>query len=195
MKLLSASLALLLVSVSGFASGQDAASADAAADPTTTFTTQYLLTLSEYQLEKPLPTTATEAEILEAIEAEKLTPIETLRVTAVEDTDSMVQFGKRATITVGMTSGRGPVPTRRVESIEVGTLLKVTIASHAKGAIAEIRYSTSRLADGGGDDLPPDVTTNTVEATQVYELGKPRLLSMSSLGKAPCVVVSIREMR
>ncbi|MEL6107165.1 MAG: hypothetical protein AAFU85_14075 [Planctomycetota bacterium] len=196
MKSLAASVLVLLL-VPGILCGEDTASTDAAAEETMkVFRTQYLVTLSEYRLDKPIAPTASEADILEFIDGENAKPVETVRITAVEETDSMVQFGKRATITVGMTSSGRGLPTRRTQAIEVGTILKVTVTSHPKGALAEIRYSTSRLPDSSSDEAtPPDVTTNTVEATQIYELGKPRLLSMSSLEEAPCLVVSIREMK
>jgi len=47
--------------------------------------------------------------------------------------------------------------------------------------------------DEGTDDSPPDLLTNTVQSTQIYVLGQQRLLSTSSAGEAPCIVVSIRR--
>jgi len=155
--------------------------------------TQFLVTLSEYHLEGPIPVNATEAEILDIVRDSEIKPFETVRMTAAEQTESMVNFGQQVTVTTGKVA-RGPVTSRQTQSVKIGTILRVRIAEHANGALAEIDYSTSRLNGNGTDDSPPDVLTNTLQATQIYKLGEQRLLSTSSIEKAPCIVVSIQRM-
>ncbi|KAA5543223.1 hypothetical protein FYK55_13180 [Roseiconus nitratireducens] len=184
-------IVVLLACTAGVARCEETAKTDDAATATP-FGTQFLVTLAEYHLEEPIPVDATEVEILDSVRDSGAVPVESVRMTATEDTESMAHFGQRVTVTTGKVI-RGPVTSKQTESIEIGTMLRVRVASHAKGALAEIDYSTSRLNGAGTDDSPPDVVTNTVQATQLYVLGKQRLLSTSSTGKAPCIVVSIQR--
>lgn len=154
---------------------------------------QILVTLAEYKIEKPIPVKAPEAEILKSIRDSGVMPSETVRATVAADTQSIVNFGKRVTVTTGKIS-RGPVTSRQTETMEIGTILQLQLTEHPKGAIAEIDYTTSRLEGGGNDDSPPDVVTNTVQATQVYALGEQRLLSTSGSENVTCIFVSIQRM-
>ena len=97
-----------------------------------------------------------------------------------------------AVTTASMT--RGDATTRQTKEIEIGTILKLRIKPLAKGAIAEIDYSTNRVDGDGTEDSPPDVLTNTMQSTQIYVLGKTRLLSTMGTGNLTGVVVTIREM-
>jgi hypothetical protein len=190
MKPLSMALVLLVV-FSSIAQCEERTKDDAsAASPSRT---QFLVTLSEYHLEGSIPVKASEAEILDIMRGAGAIPVETVRMTATLDTESMVQFGKRVTVTTGSVT-RGPTTSRQTQSMEIGTILQVRIESNGDGVIAEVDYSTSRLSGSGTDDSPPDVLTTTVKATQIYELGKQRLLTTSSTGDAPCIIVSIQHM-
>ena len=140
--------------------------------------TQYLIALSEYQLEIAVPHGLSESEILAKIRESKAVPVATIQCTAVADTESSVQFSKQV---AGDTS--------RQAGFSIGTMLQIHSTSHARGAIAEISYEASRL----DDDSPSDVRTTTVQSTQIYELGKDRLLVASTLGSSCYIVVTVRE--
>jgi predicted RecA/RadA family phage recombinase len=155
-------------------------------------TTQYLIELSEYELEQAIPVGLGEAEVIDAIRSSGAKPVETIRLTALSDTESMVQFGKRMAVTTASIT-RGDAITRQTKEIEIGTILRLRIKPHAKGAIADIDYSTNRVDGEGTDDSPPDVLTNTMQSTQVYVLGKSRLLSTMGIGKLTGVIVIVRE--
>ena len=183
------SLLLVLFSGIGQCKENPKAGDDGTASPAPT---QFLVTLSEYHLEKSIPVDADEAKILEIVRESGASPYETVRMTAAADTESMVNFGRQITVTTGKVA-RGPITSRETQTVQIGTILQVRIASHGDGAMAEISYTTSRLDGNGTDDSTPDVLTNTVQATQIYVLGEQRLLSTSSVGKAPCIVVSIQQ--
>ncbi len=140
--------------------------------------TQYLIALSEFQLEIAVPHGLSESEILAKIRDSKAVAVATIQCTAVADTESSVQFGMQV---AGDTSGQARP--------RIGTMLQVHITSHAKGAIADISYEATRL----DDDSPSDVRTTTVQSTQIYELGKDRLLVASTLGSSCHIVVTVRE--
>ena len=151
---------------------------------------QYLVTLSEYHLAKPVPVEATEVEILEMLRQSKQEPVETVRLTAFADTDCMMNLSKQVNLVTGTTT-RGPVVSKQTETYQVGTILRVRIVAKGEGVIAEIDYSTSRISSDEVDF--PEVQSNSVEATSYFNLGKQRLLSSSSAENAPFLVVSIQE--
>jgi len=165
----------------------DANAAEAAVE-----TTQYLVELAEYKLDQAIPIGLGEAEVIDAILSSGVKPVETIRLTALSNTDSMVQFGKRIAVTTASMT-RGDATTRQTKEIEIGTILSLRIKPLAKGAIAEIDYSTNRVDGDGTEDSPPDVLTNTMQSTQIYVLGKTRLLSTMGTGNLTGVVVTIRE--
>ena len=185
---------LLFTAMIGFASvisggvSLDAAEPQAPPLPTEV---QYLITFAEYQLDMTIPLDASESEIIDKIRSSKSAPLETIRTTAMANTDTMVQFGRRVAVIDG-TMSRGTVVARQTRDIEVGSILQVRIASHPKGAIADINYSTSRLADNGTDNSPPDVVNNKVQSSQILAIGEDRILSTSSSTKTHCIVVSVQ---
>ncbi len=76
------------------------------ADTETRDTTQYLVELWEYELDEAIPIGLSEAEVVDAICGSSAKTIETIRLTAIADTDSRVQFGRRITVTTAkMTQG------------------------------------------------------------------------------------------
>lgn len=186
-------LSFTLVLLSFFtvvAHGEENAASD---DVAPSAPTQFLVTLAEYRLDQPIPVEATETEILESVRRSKVTPVETVRMTAGENSENLVNFGRQVSVTAGTVS-RGPVTSKQFNSVQIGTVLKVRLVSHTDGVQAEIDYSTSRVAANGTEDSPPDVVSNTVQTTQVYALGKQRLIAMSSVGDASCIVVSIQRL-
>lgn len=154
--------------------------------------TQYLVAIAEYQLETPMPTGLSEAEILGKIRDSKAIPIATLQCAAVADTETSVKFSKRVSVTTGKVVA-GSSTSRQATQLDIGTMLQFQVASHEKGAIADINYSTSRLDGDGTDESPHDVVTITAQASQTYKLGEDRLLVATNLNNACCIVVTVSE--
>ncbi|EMI21506.1 secreted protein [Rhodopirellula maiorica SM1] len=155
--------------------------------------TQYFVELAEYKLEQSIPTGLAEDEVIASILKSGTKPVETIRLTAMSETESMVQIGRRVALTTG-TMTRSGVTTRQTQEMEIGTMLRLKIKEHTKGAIADIDYTTSRLDGDGANDTPPDVVTNTIQSTQFYGLGKTRLLSTVGASKLTGVLVTVHEL-
>lgn len=153
---------------------------------------QYLIELSEYELEKPIPIGLDERSVVNAILRAGIKPVETIRLTAMSASDSMVQVGKRISVTTD-TMTRGDTTTRRFEALEIGTILRLEIEPHHDGAVANISYTTSRVDGDPSGDSPPNVLTNTVQSTQVYVLGRPRLLTTVGAGSITGILVTVRD--
>tara|TARA_R110002049_G_scaffold27283_3_gene93850 strand:- start:670 stop:1419 length:750 start_codon:yes stop_codon:yes gene_type:complete len=154
--------------------------------------TQYLVELSEYKLEQSIPTGLSEDQVIDAMLKAGTKPVETIRLTAVSDTESVAKIGRRVALAPGTITQNG-VMSRQVKDVEIGTMLSITIKHHVKGAIADIAYTTSRFDGDGTDGSSPDVLTNTTQSSQVYSIGKPRLLSTVGVGELTGVLVIVRE--
>ena len=163
---------------------------------------QYLVELSEYKLDQAIPTGLNEAETIEKIYQSGGKPVETVRLTAMAESKSMVQYGTNVTMTTAKTyqgnstsrqSTARQTGSRKNKNVNVGIVLRLSIRHHAKGVVADVNYATTRIDGGGTDDSFPDVLTNSLQATQVYALGKPRLLTTVGSSKTTAVVVTVRE--
>jgi hypothetical protein len=154
---------------------------------------QYLATVAEYRLDQPFSITASEKEVLDYIRDQKMEPVETVRRTVMSDAYSHVQFGKRVTVTTGKIVNRDVV-SRQTETMEIGTILDIRIERHERGATANLEYTSSQLEGDGTEDSPPDITTTTVQTTQVFELGKPRLVGARSGSETSFVIATISEL-
>ncbi len=156
--------------------------------------TQYLVELSEFKLEGPIPLNLDESEVVETIFAAGTKPVETIRLTATAETESFVQTGRRsAVVTAKMT--QGGTTTNQTEYEEVGAILRVRIKPTAQGAIANIDYSTNRIDSSGTDNLPPDILTSTTQSVLLYSFGKPRLLSTVGSEELIGIIVTVREIK
>ncbi|SMP60882.1 hypothetical protein SAMN06265222_10712 [Neorhodopirellula lusitana] len=153
---------------------------------------QFLVELSEYEIDNALPVGLIEAEVLDLIRTSGGIPVETVRITAISDTQSFCKFGRRATATVG-TITHGNTTSHRTKEVELGLVLRITLSARTDGAVADIDYSTSRMAQAGTADSPPDVLTNSMQATQHYSFGERRLLSTRGGDKTTCVVVTVSK--
>ncbi len=157
-------------------------------------TTQYLVELTEYSLDKAVSIGLSEPELIVAIRDANAKPVETIRMTAMAEAESFVQLGRRITVTTG-TVKNGNTASRQTTDVEIGTILRIRVKPNANEAIANIDYTTSRVEGDATDEQAPDILTNTTQSTQLYTLGKPRLLSMIDSGKRTAIIVTLREMQ
>jgi hypothetical protein len=114
----------------------------------------------------------------------------------------MVQFGKSAAVTVGVTNfggapnfqgGRGSA--RQVQYRQVGTLVKLTAVSQADKVLLKLSYEVSRL-EGGAPDNPeeaPDMIVTQFNTTLLIEPGKPTLVGGTSAEPTNFLLVSVTE--
>lgn len=153
---------------------------------------QYSISVAEYRFEDAFDSDSSEAEILKLIRDRRISPAETIRLTTLTGVKSMVQFGRRVAVVTGTATGRGGV-VRQTKNFELGTLIQIELNPHPKGVIGSINYATSRLGADRGEDMPADVVTKSTDATQIYEIGKPRLLFGSTAGEPFVVMVSVTD--
>lgn len=161
---------------------------------------QFLVTVLEYHLPEMVSATASERDILALIGERDIAPVQTLRLTALESTRSMVQFGKRVSVQVGEVTNRN-VTSRQTKPIDIGTILRVEIAARSQGPIIEVSYSSSYL-DGEGTagssqdaESPQDVVTVSAESAHRFEIGQPRLIASTTLGESSFLFVTVSNAR
>jgi len=157
------------------------------------FQSRYVVTLAEYQLEKNLPITATEAEISAFIHDQEIEPFETLKLTGVNDTESSVNFGRTVAVTTGHVSHREGT-SRQTSERSIGTVLRIRMAAHERGVIADVSYTCARILGNGTDDSFPNIYNNTVDVTQVFELGKPSLIGANLAEKSTYYFLTIEAL-
>ena len=201
------SLIVLFVALTSLIIADRNVRAEEADTPTSEDAKQYLVELSEYELDQAIPTGLNEAETIEKIYQSGGKPVETIRLTAMAESKSMVQYGTNVTMTTAKTyqgnstsrqstarqTGSRQATSRKNKDVNVGIILRLSIRHHAKGVVADVNYATTRIDGAGTDDSFPDVLTNSLQATQVYALGKPRLLTTVGSSKTTAVVVTVRE--
>jgi hypothetical protein len=102
----------------------------------------------------------------------KLDVIETVRLSALENHESMAQFGKSVPMTTGVADTRqGRV--RNVDFQQVGTMVKLTAVPKDGKVVLELQYEASRLNGEGAGDLPPSTLTTQFKTTPMIEPGTP----------------------
>lgn len=182
--------ALLFLSFSGIAVGDDPPSSKATAVEPATHSERYLVTIAEYRLQNPVATTLTAKDIVALIREQNSEPVETIRVSTVAETECMAQFGAAVTVTTGKIMNRDTA-TPIKETVNIGTLLRATASPHERGVRIEIAFESSRLSGEGTDDSAPDVIKKTISTTQILELGTPALIGATSAGDSSYVLVTV----
>ncbi|WP_153557369.1 hypothetical protein [Roseimaritima sediminicola] len=163
----------------------------AAAEPTEQ-PQRYLITVSEYRLDIDAAQLTAEA-IAEAREAEGVAPVEVIMLSTMASAESMVQFGRSMTVTIGHVVSNRNVTARRTEEREVGTLLRLTAEPAGEKVAAKIEFECSRPVGQGSEDAPPDMVTTSFDTTQVFELGEPTLIAASTSGEPSFFFMTIHQ--
>lgn len=147
---------------------------------------QYLVTLTEYHVAEAIPPDATEAEILKVVHSPSAVLYTTVRMAVAENTGNTTSFNRTVTL-----SG---------ESVQIGTIVRVTLTPNSKGLIGEIDYKASRLepnshtTSSGSSEGQLDIVTTDSRTKQAFVLGKERLLLCTNEGDKPCLVVCIQQL-
>lgn len=188
----------VLALTTGISGGQEqAASGEAASEPVEAPRT-YVVQLSEFRLKSSSDPNLTAEDVVESFERadgnEDFDLIETIRLAAMEQHESMVQFGRRATVAVGVTSSApGRPQMRRTEHMQIGTLMRVQVASQQDKVLLKMSYEASRFKGEGTDDSPPDTVTVQLDTTLLLKPGKAMLLGGSSAESGSYLLVSVAE--
>lgn len=183
----------MMLCVSGIAFAQEASFAETVSPEKKKTDRSYFVTVAEYHLDTAVPVTATESEIVKLINERELDPVETIRLSALSDAESQVQFASSVSVITGKITNRDRV-SNVWDDREIGTMVRILLATHPRGVIADVSYSTTRLRGEGTDETPPDLAKNVIECSQVFQLGRQYLLGARSADEMTCVVLTVTEL-
>lgn len=175
---------------------QAAAVAVPAADVAAAATVSYVVELSEYEWREPLAAGLGADEILALVLKADARPQpdlrETIRLTTLAGTESVVSFGRRSSVTVGRTAtGRGEVM-KNMQVVEFGTQVKLTAVPQDQRVRLTLHFESSRQLPATTDDSPPDVSTTEVSTTLTLDPGKPALVSSFGGNRSSVLVVMVK---
>lgn len=175
---------------------QAAAAAVPATDVAAVATVSYVVELSEYEWREPLAAGLGADEILALVLKADARPQadlrETIRLTTLAGTESVVSFGRRSSVTVGRTAtGRGEVM-KNMQVVEFGTQVKLTAVPQDQRVRLTLHFESSRQLPATADDSPPDVSTTEVSTTLTLDPGKPALVSSFGGNRSSVLVVMVK---
>jgi len=173
-----------------------AAAAAPATDATAAATVSYVVELSEYEWREPLAAGLGADEILALVLKADARPQadlrETIRLTTLAGTESVVSFGRRSSVTVGRTAtGRGEVM-KNMQVVEFGTQVKLTAVPQDQRVRLTLHFESSRQLPATADDSPPDISTTEVSTTLTLDPGKPALVSSFGGNRSSVLVVMVK---
>ena len=82
--------------------------------------------------------------------------VETIRLSALPSFESMMQMGKRATVTVGVSNAPGRGQTRQMQQQMIGTMVRLTAEPSDGKALLKLSYEASRFEGRGTDENGSD---------------------------------------
>ena len=155
----------------------------------------YIVQLTEFRLKKPSNVRMSSSEIVKAFDEMKdngdVEIIETIRLSALPTYETMMQIGKKATVTVGVVNAPGRGPTRQMQQQMIGTLVRLTAEPSDGKTLLKLSYEASRFEGEGSDDSPPDTKTFQVNTTLLLERAKTALVGGTSAESSTFLAVSI----
>ncbi|MFM8726318.1 MAG: hypothetical protein ACKON9_14475 [Planctomycetaceae bacterium] len=169
----------------------------AAASQNAPAATRCLVELNEYQWKQRLPAGLGPEELLALVlkpDAEPPAELhETIRLSSLGGTESMVQFGRRSSVTVGRAvTGRGEV-LKNLQSVEYGTLVKLTAVPQQQQILLSLSFESSRPLPATADDAPADVSQTRISTALLLDPGKPALVSSFDGNPGSVLVVTVRS--
>ena len=158
----------------------------------------FTVRVTEFELKSSAGDRVSNSEILKKLtdldNRSEVVEIQTLRLSAIDGQEAMVQFGRRVTITTGSTTpGRGFPTTRQTQFLDIGTLLRVSGIMHGNKCQIAVAHEVSRLVGEGTEDSPPDMVNSTINGTYVATLGEPILLGGINEGKTNFLVLTVER--
>ncbi len=119
--------------------------------------------------------------------------IETIQISVLPGFESMLQIGKMATVTTGVTSSPNKAPSRHTQQQSIGTLVRLTAEPRDGKTQLGLTYESSRFDREGTVDSPPDTNTFTVNTTMLISPSKTTLVGGSSVGSSTFLAVSMKQ--
>ena len=154
----------------------------------------YVVQLTEFRLKSSSNPALTASDIVASFEQMSgdgmVDVVEIVRLSALAGFETVAQFGKMATVTVGVAQpfgGRGSA--RQIQN--VGTVVRITAFSQEEKVLLKLTYEATRLRDSPQEDIPPDAVTVSVNTTLLIEPGKPTLVAGTSADATTFLLVSI----
>ena len=151
--------------------------------------------LTEFRLKKPMDESVSTNEILKSLSEMKdngeVEVIETIRLSALPTYESMVQIGKKATVTVGVMRAPGGGQNRTMQQQAIGTMVRVTAEPVDGKTRLKLSYEASRFEGEGTNESPPDTKTFQINTTLLLERSKTVLVGGSSADSSTFLAVSI----
>lgn len=155
----------------------------------------YVVQLTEFRMAKAADVNLSAGEIVKSLDELKengeIEIIETIRLSALPRFESMMQIGKTASITVGVTNAPGRIQARQTQQQMVGTMVRLT-AEPADGKILlKLAYEASRFEGEHSDETPPDIKTIQLNTTLLLEHSKTTLVGGTSAEATTFLAVSV----
>jgi len=186
--------ALVLLAAASLA--QDERARDTAEKAPESTVRSYVVQLTEFRWKGAADLALSARELARAVDQlrkdGKLELIETVRLSALENHESMVHFGKSVPVPTAVAQTRqGPV--RSVEYREVGAIVQLTAAPKGGKVALELKYAAARLTGEGAGDLPPNTLLTECKTTLTIEPGTPTLVGSTTPQSTSLLMVSITE--
>jgi hypothetical protein len=116
--------------------------------------------------------------------------VETIRLSAISDHESTMQFGKTVSVIAGVAqTPQGKM--RNLKQIQVGTLLRLTATPNQGKVLLKRQYESSQLGNALEEDISPDIVTSQFKTTLLLEIGVPSLVGGASGDSTTMYLVSV----
>ncbi len=189
-------LFLVFMTASSFGSAQEIDSSQAALKQSSELGNVYIVQLTEFRMKKSADVHLSTSEIVKSFDEMKdngdIEIIETIRLSALPSYESMMQIGRRATVTVGISNAPGRGQVRQMQEQMIGTMVRVTAEPCDGRTLLKLSYEASRFEGEGSDDSPPDTTSFQLNTTLLLEPSKTALVGGTSAGSSTFLAVSVK---
>jgi hypothetical protein len=182
----------------GVVLGQDSVPSTTANNGPAAAPQSYVVQLTEFRLKESSDPSLSAGDIVRSFQQmkddENLELVETVRLSTLAHHESMVQFGKQATVITGVAfPGAGRAPARSTQQQTIGTLVRVTVEPRDGKVLLKLSYEVSRFEGELPEDRPPHTVTKQFNTTLLIEAGKPTLVAGTSADATSYLIVSIEE--
>jgi len=187
-------LFLAVVMASSLGSSQEIEKSQAASKKSSGSGNAYIVQLTEFRMKKS-DVHVSASEIIKLLDEMKdngdIEVIETIRLSALPSYESMIQIGRRATITAGTMDAPGRGQTRLTQHQEIGTTVRLTAEPSGERTLLKLSYEAIRLEGEASDDIPPDTTAFEINTAMLLEPSKTVLVGGTSADSSAFLAVSV----
>ena len=158
----------------------------------------YAVQLIEFQYKPTDEAKRTSAQIAEAFDelssSGQIKVIEIVRLSALENYESMVNCGRMVDVVVGVSqSVPGRAASRVSQTRSVGTMVRLTANREEDKTLVALDYEASRIEGTGDENGGPATSQVRFQTTLLLENGKPMLVGGSSYGDTNYLMVTITQ--